>query len=46
MNAALYTPAESHNPQNTGTERTDIILAEFKGDAPGTGPEGTGLPWA
>lgn len=33
---ALYAPAESHNPENTGTTGTDVILVEFKTAAAGT----------
>lgn len=32
---ALYAPAETHNPQNTGTTPTDVILIEFKTPAAG-----------
>lgn len=33
---ALYMPAEAHNPENTGTTRSDAILVEFKAAASGT----------
>jgi beta-alanine degradation protein BauB len=34
--AALYTPAMTHSPANTGTTRIDGILVELKAKAPGT----------
>jgi quercetin dioxygenase-like cupin family protein len=34
---ALYTPAETHNPENVGSARADVILVEFKAATPGTG---------
>jgi quercetin dioxygenase-like cupin family protein len=36
-NAALYMPAETHNPQNAGSERSELILVEFKAAEPGMG---------
>jgi quercetin dioxygenase-like cupin family protein len=33
---AMYMPAETHNPENAGTTRSDAILVEFKTPAPGT----------
>jgi integrase/quercetin dioxygenase-like cupin family protein len=34
--SALFTPAETHNPQNIGEARSDVILVEFKAAQPGT----------
>jgi quercetin dioxygenase-like cupin family protein len=34
--SGTYSPAGSHNPANVGTGRTDAVLVEFKGTAPGT----------
>src|SRR4051812_22296022 len=33
--SALYTPAGTHLPTNTGTGKVEAILVEFKGAAPG-----------
>jgi quercetin dioxygenase-like cupin family protein len=33
--AALYTPAVTHNPENLGTSPIDLILVEFKSPSPG-----------
>jgi quercetin dioxygenase-like cupin family protein len=33
---ALYTPAETHNPENVGSATAEVILVEFKTAAPGT----------
>jgi quercetin dioxygenase-like cupin family protein len=34
--SALYTPAATHSPANTGTGPIDAVLIEFKSPAPGT----------
>src|SRR5262245_53716252 len=35
IDSAMYTPAATHNPSNTGTTPIDGILVEFKSAAPG-----------
>ena len=42
--AALYTPAFTHAPDNTGTTPVDAILVEFKSKAPGTAALPTSRP--
>jgi quercetin dioxygenase-like cupin family protein len=44
--AALYTPAVTHNPENLGSSPIDLILVEFKSPSPGKAavpPSRTGL---
>lgn len=33
---AVYAPAETHNPENVGTTRTEVVIVEFKAPAAGT----------
>jgi hypothetical protein len=35
VDSAMYSPAETHNPANSGASPVDAILVEFKGNAPG-----------
>jgi quercetin dioxygenase-like cupin family protein len=42
--SAMYSPAETHNPANTGTSPVDAILVEFKGAAPGKATVPTSRP--
>jgi hypothetical protein len=42
--AAMYTPAGSHNPTNMGKATMEAILVEFKGAAPGKAALPTSRP--
>jgi quercetin dioxygenase-like cupin family protein len=42
--SALYTPAATHSPVNTGTGPIDAVLIEFKSPAPGTAAIPTARP--
>ena len=44
VDSAMYSPAETHNPANSGTSPIDAILVEFKGAAPGKANVPTSRP--